>query len=329
MMKAAILGTGFIAEFHAVGYAALEDVQLCAVCDIDVEKAKTLAEKFRCAWYESAEELLEKEKPDLVSICLPNFLHAQYGCLAMQSGAHVLCEKPLAMTMEECRALEETSQETGKLIMTGQVLRFWPEYTVIAKEIRRMGTPLYMQARRFQHPMREGGWRVDEKLGGGALFDLFVHDTDFVLGLMGTDAEVIAASGSRGNGGSWRRVTATFRWKNGCTATVESSSQMPPHYPFTAAFHAQYAESALDYRFCTAVNIQPGAKAETEFLLYDQGEAQLLPLSENAQEKAFKAQVAAFVEGVKSGTSPLPLHESVQVMGIVHRVREMLEAQEK
>lgn len=96
MMKAAILGTGFIAEFHAVGYAALEDVQLCAVCDIDVEKAKALAEKFRCAWYESAEELLEKEKPDLVSICLPNFLHAQYGCLAMQSGAHVLCVRKTA-----------------------------------------------------------------------------------------------------------------------------------------------------------------------------------------------------------------------------------------
>ena len=77
------------------------------------------------------------------------------------------------------------------------------------------------------------------------------------------------------------------------------------------------------------MNIQLGAKAETEFLLYDQGEAQLLPLSENAQEKAFKAQVAAFVEGVKSSTSPLPIHESVRVMGIVHRVREMLEAQEK
>lgn len=328
MMKAAILGTGFIAEFHAVGYDALEDVTLCAVCDVDEERAQALASRFGCAWYTDARTLLEREKPDLVSICLPNFLHAEYGCMAMEAGAHVLCEKPLALTMEECEQLRDTAQQTGRVFMTGQVLRWWPEYTVIAQEIRRMGTPLYMQARRFQHPMRDGGWRMDEKLGGGALFDLFVHDTDFVLSLMGTDAEVVAASGARGNGGSWRQVTAVLRWPNGCTATVESSSQMPAGYPFTAAFHAQYPASALDYRFRTAVNIQLGAKAQTEFLLYDNNEVTALPQSENAQEKAFKAQVAVFVEGVKRGVSPLPVEESVQVMRIVHRVKEMLMAQE-
>lgn len=327
-MKAAILGAGFIAEFHAVGYQALEDVQLCAVCDTDAEKAQALARRFGCAWYTDARTLLKEQQPELVSVCLPTWLHCEYVCMALEAGAHVLCEKPIALTLEEVDCMQQTALRCGRMLMTAQVLRWWPEYALIAQNVRRMGRPLYVQARRFQHPSRRG-WHMQEKLGGGALFDLFVHDMDYTLGLLGTDAEVVSVSGSRGGGGSWRRVTAALRWTDGTGAVIEASSQMPAGYPFTAAFHAQYADAALDYRFRTAVNIGIGAKAETDFLLYENGGVSALAVDADAQANAFRAQIAAFAEGVRTGVCPLPMEETRRVMQVIHRVKALLEADEK
>ena len=163
-MKAAILGAGFIAEFHATGYAALEGVKLCAVCDSDPLKAQTLAERFHCAWYTEASALLTEQKPDLVSVCLPTFLHADYVCMALESGAHVLCEKPLALTMEDCERMQRGAEACGRILMTGQVLRWWPEYQTIASHIRRLGAPLFIRAQRLQHPSRIG-WQMQKILG--------------------------------------------------------------------------------------------------------------------------------------------------------------------
>lgn len=326
-MKAAILGAGFIAEFHALGYQQSTDASLCAVCDVDEEKARALAERYRCAWYTDAGTLLEKEKPDLVSVCLPTYLHREYVCMALSAGAHVLCEKPFALTLEDCLAMQTAAEAASRVLMVGQVLRWWPEYMVIAKEIRRFGAPLHLRARRLQHPSRDS-WHAVKELGGGALYDLFVHDMDFILSLLGTDAQVICANGSRGGGDSWRRVSATLRFPGGTVAEIEACNQMPAGYPFTAEFCAQYPDAAIDYRFRTAVNIERGAKADTTFLLYDEGAVHALPLGESAQEKAFIAQIGAFVQGAKAGISPLPASESVRVMRVIDQVRQMLEAQE-
>lgn len=327
-MKAAIFGAGFIAEFHALGYSQAQDAALCAVCDIDEEKARALADRYGCAWYTDAAALLREQQPELVSICLPTHLHRDYACMALESGAHVLCEKPFALTMEDCLAMQEAAKKAGRMLMVAQVLRWWPEYTAIADQIRRLGTPQYLRARRLQHPARES-WHMQRNLGGGALFDLFVHDVDFILSLMGTQAQVAAASGCRGKGDSWRQVSAMLRFENGACAQIQACSQMPAGYPFTAEFSAQYEDAAIDYRFCTAVNIERSAKADTTFLLYDKGAITPLPQAHNAQEAAFIAQVDAFVRGVKTGVSPLPIEESIDVMRVIHAICETLEAQEK
>lgn len=326
-MKAAVLGAGFIAPFHAMGFSRA-GCTVCAVCDTDESRARALAERFGCAWYTDARALFNEQQPELVSVCLPTYLHREYVEMALEAGAHVLCEKPFALTMEDCLAMQSAAKKAGRLLMIGQMLRWWPEYAAIAEEVRRLGAPLHIRARRLQHPSRPGSWHMMKDLGGGALFDLFVHDVDFVLSLMGTDAQVVCANGSRGGGGSWRRVSAVLRFPSGTHAEIEACSQMPPGYPFTADFVAQYPEAAIDFRFRTAVNISPGAKLETAFTLYDGSGAHPLPLSENAQEQAFDAQLAAFVRGAQSGVSPLPAEESVSVMRVIHKIKDLLEAQE-
>lgn len=323
-MKAAIIGAGFIAEFHALGYQNAQGAALAAVCDVDEAKARALAERYGCAWYTDAETLLEQERPQLVSICLPTYLHRKYVCMALSAGAHVLCEKPFALALEDCMAMQTAAERAGRVLMVGQVLRWWPEYTQIAAQVRRLGAPLHIRARRLQHPSRDS-WHAVERLGGGALFDLFIHDMDFVLSLMGTDAQVLAVNGSRGGGGSWRRVSVMLRFAGGTVAEIEACNQMPAGYPFTAEFCAQYPDAAIDYRFRTAVNIERGAKADTTFLLYDEGGVRALPQSENAQEKAFCAQIAAFVRGAQAGISPLPAQESVDVMRVIDEIRERLQ----
>ena len=318
-MKAVILGAGFIAEFHARGYGSL----LCAVCDTDAAKAQALAQKYCCRWYTDAQSMLEAEKPDVVSVCLPTWLHRQYVVMALESGAHVLCEKPLALTLDDCTAMQQTAERCRCQLVTAQVLRWWPEYAEIARQVQRLGTPQYISTKRLQHPSRMS-WHVDPELGGGALYDLFVHDLDFVCSLMQEAPKVLCASGNRGKEGSFRRVDALLQFSNGCCAHVEASSQMPKGYPFTAAFRAEYSDACIEYSFRTAVNISLDKPAQTEFLLYENGQPRALPIHESAQEAAFRDEIAAFLRGIETGKPSLPIGQTLSVMQTVDAVHRLI-----
>ena len=323
-MRAAILGAGFIAGFHAEGYLRLPDVQLCAVCDRDADRASAMADRYRCAAYPDAADLLEQERPDLVSVCLPTYLHAPYTVAALRSGAHVLCEKPMALTMEACREMDRAARETGRVLMIGQVLRWWPEYVTIRREKERMGTPRFIRCQRLQHSAREG-WFMQPDQGGGALFDLLVHDLDYVCALMGAVPRVLSANGHRGREGSWRRISAALDWGQGTYAQLEACNCMPAGYPFTAGFHMEYEDSALDYSFRAPVNIEKGAPASTEFRLFENGQIRDLPAAADAQSRAFDAEIDAFVRSAAAGRADSPVRDNLDVMALIHAIRGMLE----
>ena len=323
-MKAAILGAGFIAGFHAEGYLRLPDVELRGICDLDADRASAMAARYRCAAYQDAAELLEREKPDLVSVCLPTYLHAPYTVAALHSGAHVLCEKPMALTMEDCREMDRAAQETGRVLMIGQVLRWWPEYVTIRREKERMGTPRFIRCQRLQHSAREG-WFMEPDKGGGALFDLLVHDLDYVCALMGSVPGILCANGHRGREGSWRRVSVTLGWEQGSFAQLEACNCMPAGYPFTAGFHMEYEHSALDYSFRAPLNIQKGVPAAAELRLFEHGTVRDLPVSPDAQSRAFDAEIAAFVRCAATGRAEHPVRDNLNVMALIHDILGKLE----
>ena len=325
-MKAAIIGAGFIADFHAAGYAGLPDVQLCAVCDADAARAERMAEEYRCAAYTDAAEMLAREKPDAVSVCLPTWLHAEYTIAALRAGAHVLCEKPMALTMEDCEAMAETAERCGRVLMIGQVLRWWPEYETMAAHIRRLGTPRYLRAQRLQHSSREG-WFMDPKRGGGALFDLLVHDLDYMCSVAGQRPAVLAANGSRGPEGSWRRISVSLKWDGGPYGQIDACNCMPAGYPFTAGFRAEYAQAALEYAFQVPLNIGANVPAETRLTLFENGGVEALPTADDAQSRAFSREIAAFIAGAARGVSALPAAETVDTMRLVHEIKAILDQQ--
>ena len=238
----------------------------------------------------------------------------------------MLCEKPMALTREACERMELTARQTGRLLMIGQMLRWWPEYRRIAEEMRRMGTPELLVARRLQHASRTT-WMADPNRGGGVLFDLLVHDLDMVCALMGVGAQVLSASGCKGPEGSWRRLCAVLRWPSGTQALLEVSNRMPPGYPFTAYFRADYPQAALEYQFHAPLNIQMDARTNASLTLFENGEAVALPVSPNAQRDAFASEIAAFVQGVREGRMPLPCEDSLHVMGHIFTIGELLAKQ--
>ena len=202
MLNAALIGFGGIAQAHKNGYATLEKlgkVRLVAVCDIRKEAFEKTVEinlktenkdsvcSFHC--YTDVEEMLAKEQIDFVDICAPSYLHREIAVKMLERGYHVLCEKPMALNSEDCDAMLEAEQKSGKHFMVAQVLRFFPEYEYLKKCIveHTYGKPLAAFFNRVSAPATWGweNWFMDYKKAGGCITDLHVHDIDIARYLFG------------------------------------------------------------------------------------------------------------------------------------------------
>ena len=123
-LKVAIVGARFAARIvHLPGYQGVGQ-PVAAICDLDTEVARRIADSFSIEnVYSDWREMLEKEQPDVVSVCLPNALHREITIGALEAGAHVLCEKPLATTMQEAHEMFDKAREKGKILMAAQLYR--------------------------------------------------------------------------------------------------------------------------------------------------------------------------------------------------------------
>lgn len=192
-IKASLIGAGMIAnEGHIPGYRAIEDkVSLSALCDRNSEAAERCAHHHSIShFYGDAEEMLDREKPDLVSITTPNQTHCALTRLALEHGANVLCEKPLSLDYAEAAALYRLAEAKKLLLVTCQTHRFHPSYVYAREYIRDglLGHPYYGEISRIRRRGIPAWGRFLEQKhnGGGALADIGVHVIDTILWLMGT-----------------------------------------------------------------------------------------------------------------------------------------------
>lgn len=193
MLKIGIIGCGKITEVrHAPEYAENPNCQLAAFFDVVPERAKALAEQYGGAAYDSIEALLASDV-DAVSVCVANAYHAQASIQALKAGKHVLCEKPMATTPEDCEAMVAAAKAAGKFLMIGQNQRLAKAH-VKAREIiesGEMGKVITFETH-FAHPGPEGwtgvrdSWFFDKKVASfGVMADLGVHKTDLIHYLTG------------------------------------------------------------------------------------------------------------------------------------------------
>ena len=181
-MKVAVIGVGSMGKNHARVYSELPEVELVAVVDADLKTAEAVAANLGARVYADPGEMLKKEKPEAVSIAVPTALHTQVGLMALESGAHVLMEKPIAATVEEGRLLIEKARQVNRQLMVGHIVRFNPAMQLLKQKL--MDGDL---GRVFQVFCRRAGPFPARIRDVGVVVDLAPHDVDVMRFLIGAD----------------------------------------------------------------------------------------------------------------------------------------------
>lgn len=194
-IRFALVGCGRIGGRHAEHIN--NNGTLVAVCDTDSAKAKTLADQYKCQVYANLEEMLEKESFDLLSVCTPNGLHAQHTIAGLKAGRHILCEKPMAISVYDCGEMIKMAEKMNKRLFIVKQNRFNPPVAALKKVIDegKLGKLLSVQLNCFwnrNEAYYANSWKGTKELDGGTLFTQFSHFVDLLYWLIGDVKEVKA-----------------------------------------------------------------------------------------------------------------------------------------
>ena len=196
-LKIGIIGAGGIAMWsHLPGYANMDNAEIVAICDIKIEKAQAMAEKYGIPQvFENYKDLLALEELDAVDICTPNYLHSIIAVDALERGLHVFCEKPDAVSVAEVEKMQAAAEKSGKVLMVMRNNRYMPISSFTKKYIAdgNMGEIYAARCgwqRRRGIPGKGGWFTTKEQSGGGPLIDLGVHMIDLTMWLMGNPKPV-------------------------------------------------------------------------------------------------------------------------------------------
>ncbi|MDX1493736.1 MAG: Gfo/Idh/MocA family oxidoreductase [Longimicrobiales bacterium] len=185
-IRAGIIGAGAISQIvHLPILVEREDVDVVALADRDVHKAEMLSRRYDVPLVVEAEELLSMDEIDAVVLCTPNFLHEEMAVAALESGKHVLVERPLATTSEGTKRVVETARSSGKVMSIGLPHRFRPEVIALRSFVQgeELGDLYAVRGSWLTRatPAGKSSWRQDPKASGGALVDLGIPALDLCL----------------------------------------------------------------------------------------------------------------------------------------------------
>ena len=188
-IKFAIVGCGRIAKRHAEHIVCYGE--LVAVCDIDINRSNDLANQYDVPSYNNLAEMLSNEKGiDVVSICTPNGLHAEHAIMSLKAGFHVLCEKPIAIDVQDCGAMIKAAEAANKRLFAIKQNRFNPPVAEVKKLIDNgtLGKIYSVQLSCFWNrdfDYYKDSWKGSKNLDGGTLFTQFSHFIDLLYWMIG------------------------------------------------------------------------------------------------------------------------------------------------
>jgi predicted dehydrogenase len=201
--------------------------------------------------YESLDQLLNDPKVDLVDICLPPALHADASIKAMRTGKHVLCEKPVAVLMQDAQRMVNAVKETNKMLMIGQVLPFFPEYNYV-KRLHDQGTYGLLLGGIFKRIISDPTWIpdfYDPITIGGPLIDLHVHDAHFIRLICGMPEQVYSRGRMRNNVVEFSTTEFIYKGEKAPLITAISGVIYQQGRPFTQAFEVYFEDATLLFDF--------------------------------------------------------------------------------
>jgi predicted dehydrogenase len=335
-LRVGVIGLG-VGKSHIEGYRASGGAEVVAVADPDAGRLAQGGDAYSiAARFPSGEALIDAKLCDIISVCTPNKFHAELAVRALESGAHVLCEKPLAMNAAEGRTMVAAARAAGQRLMVNFSYRFTPQAQALKARVDAgdLGDAYYARTswlRRRGLP-GFGGWFGDKRLaGGGPLIDLGVHRLDLALWLMGYPEPdwVMGATYDPIAADLAKRLGKTFtvedlasgfvRFKNGATLSIEAAWAANIKENELMETRVLGAKGGLVHR-----NIGEDYRFEAEFYAERDGDlwdsAYHEPTAWAAGAKPKSSAMDHFVRAIRSNTP----HDATGEQGVV--VMELLDA---
>ena len=299
MIRVALLGSGYVQEFHARAVHEHPNAELVAVANWREQSANALAERYAIPRVTTDwNEIVEATDVDAAVVATPNALHAPQSVALLRAGKHVIVEKPMATSVAECDEMIDVSRASGALLMVAHCWRFRDEVLAMRERVASGELGEVVKTRGYGAHATWGpeGWFVDPALaGGGALVDMGVHAIDTARFLLGdpTPSRVCAAIGTRY--GTYQvddDGVLLITWSNGTNSVVESGWWQP---------HVG------------------GLEADTE-VYGTKGYARIWdpqPPSEDYKhdtQPMYSAQMAEFLDAIAEGRQPRPSGEDGRVV---------------
>jgi UDP-N-acetylglucosamine 3-dehydrogenase len=241
-VRLGLIGLGFAGTvLHLPSLQRNPRAQIVAVSDVSESKLAEFSAAFPDLKVRKESEykaILADSTIDAVVIASPTPSHAGIAIDALKSGKHVFCEKPISNTVGDAeRMIVEADRHPDLILMIGQVLRFWPEYVQIKKQIEygKIGEPVIARTYRA-NPMPLSEFYQRDELSGGVIVDLGLHDIDFLSWVMGPVKSVFAQGGNlSGRGDVIDYAQIHFNFESGAIAYLETNWALPENFPFSTA----------------------------------------------------------------------------------------------
>lgn len=236
MLRVGIVGVGTMGSLHAEAWAETP-AQIAGFFALDQPRVEALAERYNARAFWGVDEMLDNV--DVVDICTPTYLHHPMAVRAAQAGKHVVCEKPLALSVAHAQHMIDTARQAGVHLLVGHVVRFFPEYALAKATVERgdIGRVAVTRLKRvnFQPKRATGDWFLDPEKSGGMIVDLMIHDFDYARWLCGEVESVFARSvRTQDPDAAGDYCLAILRHTNGALTHVEGGWAYPPPTFLTA-----------------------------------------------------------------------------------------------
>jgi predicted dehydrogenase len=263
MLTVGIVGMGGMGWQHARRYPHLPQAQVTAIADLIPERLAPRAAvetnvsdgapallPAEVARYGEGLDLIREAAVDVVDICLPTYLHADYAIAALEAGRHVICEKPMALNAEDADRMVAAVEKTGRRLMIAQVVRFWPAYEHLADLTLSERYGALQSLNLWRVGGRPGwspdNWFLDPALSGGAILDLHVHDVDYANAVFGMPASIYCTGRQTTSARAYDVVHACFNYPDGPQVHMHAG-WAAGRIPFTAGFEAWFDAAFVRY----------------------------------------------------------------------------------
>jgi len=315
-IRIGLIGAGNIAQnSHIPAYLKQNDAEIVAVCDLKLDRAKEVADKYGIKHaVGSIKELVAIDEVDAVSVCTWNNAHAEAAIAAANAGKHVLCEKPMAMTVAEAEAMKEAAEKNNIVFMMGFTNRFRADSKVI-KEIAqsgKLGEIYYAKAGWFRRRGTPLGWFTDlSKSGGGPVIDIGVHAIDLTWYFMGKPRPVSVSACTYDKIGDYK-TKGVSRWEafdtDNLVFNTEDSASGFIRFENGASmtFDVSWAINGKDTGIFSDIFGTKAGASLNPFTIYGEEEGYLMDSSPVVEpQDPFANEIRHFLDCIKTGQEPI------------------------